>query len=375
MKKVKVDIPKHRRNSGEVRSYHDLSSGAAPKSDALLLWVTTFVLGGAVLIFGGLLVYWNSDQMSNSVSVQSPSVSPAENLEEARQHFIRGESRRALTAARVALALEQQKPSDPPLEKEIRQVLGLADMEQRDYVEAVENFSWLQSHGGSPQDSKNLKEARSKLRKLNVDAVSELEGAQRLSTRGVQEQAFDQASRAVTNLRHNQGGSAQVQAGHLVMANISLRRGKVQAALEQMREARKLGPLTREQQALLERLERAQPGPNASLASAQMPVIVPRLETSAAYPQGRPGRQTISGAVGRPAPPEPEEVQELPEAAGVSPPPRRAPHLELPKLQYPGGQTTGSGGIPGYQNNNRSSSLPGYNSNGPARTNDRLPGY
>ena len=124
MKKVKVDIPKHRRNSGEVRSYHDLSSGAAPKSDAMLLWVTTFVLGGAVLVFGGLLVYWNSDQMSNSVSVQSPSVSPAENLEEARQHFIRGESRRALTAARVALALEQQKPSDPPLEKEIRQVLS-----------------------------------------------------------------------------------------------------------------------------------------------------------------------------------------------------------------------------------------------------------
>jgi hypothetical protein len=374
MSKIKVDIPKHRRNSGEVKPYNELTQRRNPKSDAFLLWMTTFVLGGAVLVLGCLLVYWNSETVSNQVAGESTVVTPRENLEQARQHFIRGESRRALTAARVALALEQQKPSEPPLEKEIRHVLGLADMEQRDYVEAVENFAWLQQHGGGPDDLKRLSEARSKLRKLNVDAVEELEGAQRLSTRGVQEQAYAQAGRAVSSLRHNQGGNAQVQAGHLVMANISLRQGQLPAALQHLREARKLGALTQQQQALLEKLAGARTGKNSSLVSAQMPVTVPRLETSVAYPQGRPGRPAISGTTARPAPPVAEEVEGLPDTAGVSPPPRKAPHIELPKLQYPGGQNVSGSGLPGYQNNNRSSSLPGYNG-AQTRTRDTLPGY
>ncbi len=374
MSKVKVDVPKHRRNSGEVRPYNEFPSGSNPKSDAMLLWVTTFVLGGAVLVLGCLLVYWNSDSVANPVAVESASLSPQDNLEQSRQYFIRGDSRRAVTMARVALALEQQKPSEPPLEKEIRHVLGLADMEQRDYVEAVENFSWLQSHGGNADDSKNLREARAKLRKLNVAAVQELERAQQLSTRGVQDRAYAQAGRAVSNLRHNQAGTPQVQAGHLVMANIALRQGNLPVALEQMREARRLGPLSAEQQAVLDRLEAARPGQKSTLAAAQMPVIVPRLETSATYPQGRPGRQPISGATARPASQVPEEVQELPDTAAAAPPPRKAPHLELPKLQYPSGQNTSSSGLPGYQNNNRSSSLPGYNSS-QTRTNDNLPGY
>jgi len=374
MSKVKVNVPKHRRNTGEVRPYNELSSGSNPKSDAVLLWVTTFVLGGAVLVLGCLLVYWNSDSRANTVAVETASLSPRENLQQARQYFIRGDSRSALTLARVALALEQQKPSEPPLEKEIRHLLGLADIERHDYVEAVENFSWLQSHGGSADDIKNLSEARAKLRKLNVAAVQELEGAQQLSTRGVQDRAYAQAGRAVSNLRHNQAGTAQVQAGHLVMANIALRQGNLQIALDQMRQARRLGPLSGQQQAILDRLEAARPGQKSNLASAQMPVIVPRLETSAAYPQGRPGRQSISGATGGPAPQEPEEVEELPDTAAAAPPPRKVPHVELPKLQYPSGQSTGSGGLPGYQNNNRSSSLPGYNSS-QTRTNDNLPGY
>ena len=374
MSKVRVNVPKHRRNSGEVRPYNELPSGRNPKSDAMLLWVTTFVLGGAVLVFGCLLVYWNYQSAPNTMVAESASVDPKENLEQARQYFIRGDSRRALTAARVALALEQQKPSDPPLEREIRHMLGVADMEQRDYVEAVENFSWLRSHGGSAEDNKNLSEARSRLRKLNLAAVHELEGAQQLSTRGVQARAYAQAGRAVTELRHNQAGTAQVQAGHLVMANIALRQGNLPVALEQMREARRLGSLSAEQQALLERLVAARPDQKSTLAATQVPVIVPRLETTAAYPQGRPSRQSISGAGGRPSPPVSEEVEEVPDTAVAAQPPRKAPHLELPKLQYPSGQSTSSSGLPGYQNNNRSSSLPGYNGS-QTRTNDRLPGY
>ena len=347
-------------------------SGQSPqaKSDAFLLWATTFVLGGAVLVFGGLLVYWNSDQMGNLAVRESTSLTPADNLSLARQHFLRGDTGRALTDARLALAIELQKPSEPPLEKDIRRVIGQADLEEKRYVEAVEHFSWLQRHGGNADDLKGLNEARSKLRKLNVDALRELERAQQLSTSGVQDKAFAQARRAVSHLRENQGASAQVQAGHLVMANISLRQGHTSAALEQLREARKLGALSVQQQALLDRLAAGQSGVSAS----QMPVIVPRLETTAAYPQGRSVRRPIQ-AVGQPAAPAPEEpAEELPEAAAMTPPPRRAPKLELPKLQYPGGRTTNSGGIPGYQNNNNSNSLPGY-SNSQARTKDSLPGY
>lgn len=374
MRKVKVEVPKHRRNTAEVRPYDELPTSGQGKSDALLLWATTVILGGAVLIFGGLLVYWNFDQPLTSQGVsETASTSPLENLEQARQHYIRGESRRAVTQARVALAFEHLKPSDPPLEKDIRRLIGLADLQEKDYVEAVEHFSWLQRHRGTADDLKNLSIARAQLRKLNVDALDELEGAQKLSTKGVQEQAYTQASQAVSSLQRNQGGKPQVQSGHLVMANIALRQGRLPEALAQLREARKLGPLTEDQQALLGRLEIAKAA-GGGFARSQMPVTVPRLETAAAYPQGRPGRQSTPATAGKPAVAPAEMDEGLPEAASVAPPPRKGPRLELPKLQYPGGQNTSGSGIPGYQNNNRSSSLPGYNS-GPTRTQDRLPGY
>lgn len=375
MNKVKVEVPKHRRNTGEVRPYNQEPGSGKARSDALLLWATTVVLGGAVLMFGGLLVYWNFEQTATPATlIETASTTPTANLNQARQHYIRGESRLALIQARVALALEHQMPSEPPLEKEIRRLIGLADLQQKDYVEAVEHFSWLQRHRGTADDLRNLGLARAELRKLNVDALDELESAQRLSTKGVQDQAYAQARQAVSSLQRNQGGSSQVQAGHLVMANISLRQGRLPAALEQLRQARKLGPLTGEQQALLDRLESARAS-GGGFARAQMPVVVPRLETAAAYPQGRPGRQPVSSTPAKVpvAPSQPQE--ELPdETASMSPPPRKAPGLELPKLQYPSGQSSSGSGLPGYQNNNRSSSLPGYNGS-QTRTQDTLPGY
>lgn len=374
MKKVKVEVPKHRRNTGEVRPYNELPTAGRAKTDALLLWATTVILGGAVLVFGGLLVYWNFDQASTSQRItETASVNPAENLEQARQHFIRGESRPALTQARMALAFEHLKPSDPPLENDIRRLIGLADLQQKDYVEAVEHFSWLQRHRGTADDLKNLSLARARLRKLNVDALDELESAQELSTNGVQDRAYTQARQAVSSLQRNQGGTPQVQAGHLVMANIALRQGQPQAALDQLRQARKLGALTAEQQSLLDRLEGARAS-GGRFAKEQMPVLVPRLETAAAYPQGRPGRQPIHTAAAK-TPTAPAETEaDLPDTASMSRPPRKAPRLELPKLQYPSGQNTSSSGLPGYQNSNPSSSLPGYNA-GQTRTHDTLPGY
>ncbi len=374
MNKVKVEVPKHRRNTGEVLPYNEMPNSGKARSDALLLWATTVVLGGAVLVFGGMLVHWNFEQKSSTQNlVETASTRPSDYLAEARQHYIRGESRMALSKARVALALEQQKESNPPLETDIRRLVGLADLQQKDYVEAVEHFSWLQKHQGTSDDQKNLGLARAELRRLNVDALDELEGAQKLSTHGVQERAYAQARQAVSSLQRNRGGSPQVQAGHLVMASIALRQQNFPVALEQMRLARDLGPLTPNQQGVLDKLESAKAAGNG-MARAQMPVVVPRLESAAAYPQGHSVRTPINGAAARP-PAVPEEVEEdLPETGGAAPPPRKTPRLELPKLQYPGGQNASSSGIPGYQNNNRSSSLPGYNG-AQTRTNDQLPGY
>ena len=373
--RVRVNVPKHRRNSGEVRPYDELPVNRSSKADSILLWGITFVLAIGLLILGGFMLH-----KSTQTAVAQPEVidvgatSPKDLLAQSRQEFISGDFSHALSHARVGLALEQQKPSDPPLEKDLRRTLALADLEQRDFGEAVENFSWLKANGPTPEDLSNLKLAQANYHQVTADALQELEGAQRLSVSGVQDKAYAKASKAVTSLQKSRGQAAQVQAGHLVMANIALRQGQYQEALLRLREAKKLGPLTAQQQQMLHSLEAARPDPKNSLASAQMPVVVPRLETGASYPHGRPGLRPIGNAAGgKPLPAEQPEMPDVPETASVTPPPRRAPHLELPKLQFPGGGRNSGGGIPGYQNNNGSSSLPGYNSQ--TRPKDTLPGY
>ena len=372
---VKIQVPKVRRNSGEVRSYTELPGSRPRNSDAMLLWVTTAVLGGALLVLGGFMVYWNYEKNTLPVVALSGAVGPAETLAEARQHFIRGESRHALVQARVALALEQMKASDPPLEKDIRRLIALGAMEQRDYGAAVEELAWIQKHGPNSDDTKNFEAARSRLKKLNVDAVHELQGAQRLSTAGSQASAYAQASHATSRLHKQSGDLATTQAGHLVMANIALRQGQYQNALEQMRLASRIGALEPEQEALLRGLEAYRPEQKRGLASKPVPVVVPRLEGAAdSYPHGRLGRRTLTVAARKQTPPQDMSEGELPEAAGVAPPPRRAPHLELPKLQFPNGSNSSSSGIPGYQSNRpSSSSLPSYNTQ--TRPRDALPGY
>jgi Flp pilus assembly protein TadD len=374
--RVKVKVPKHRRNSGEVRPYNELPGRRNSKSDSILLWGVTGFLGIGLLLLGGLML-----RKSTQAGVAQPEViqvgptDPKELLAQSRQEFIRGDFSRALSQARMGLALEQQKPSDPPLEMDLRRAVGLADLEQRDFGEAVEHFSWLKSHGGSADDLSNLTVAQNGYRQVTDEAMQELEGAQRLSVSGVQDKAYAKASKAVTSLQKSRGQAAQVQAGHLVMANIALRQGQYKEALLRLREAQKLGSLTAQQQQILRSLEATHPD-RQKLASAQMPVLVPRLETGADYPHGRPGVRTISHAAGRkPAPEAEPELPDIPETAGVAPPPRRVPHLELPKLQFPGGgqNSNSSGGIPGYQNNNSSRSLPGYNTQ--TRPRDTLPGY
>lgn len=375
-RRVKIHVPKVRRNSGEVRPYTELPGSQPRNSDAILLWATTAVLGGALFVLGGFMVYWNYEKNSLPVVAVSGAVGPAETLAEARQHFIRGESREAITQARVALALEQQKASDPPLEKDIRRIIALGAMEQRDYGTAFAELDWIQQHGPNSEDRKNFQVARSLLKKLNADAVDELEDAQRLSTAGNQASAYSQASHATSRLHQQSGDLATAQAGHLVMANIALRQGQYQQALQQMRKARRLGALGPGQEALLKQLESYRPEQQPGLAPAQVPVVVPRLEGSANnYPHGRLSRPTVSVPTRKtPVTPETLPEAELPESAGVAQPPRRAPHLELPKLQFPNGSGSSSGGIPGYQSNRPSSgSLPSYNTQ--TRPRDSLPGY
>lgn len=371
---VKVVVPKVRRNTGEVRPYNDLPGSAPRSSDAMLLWVTTAVLGGALLVLGGFMVYWNFEKNSQSAIVIGGAVGASETLAEARQHFIRGESREAVVQARVALALEQQQASDPPLEKDIRRVIALGAMEQRDYGVAVEELAWIQQHGPNGDDRKNFEAARSRLKKLNVDAVHELEGAQRLSTAGRQDRAYAQASHATNRLHKQSGDPATAQAGHLVMANIALRQGQYREALEQMRLARRIGPLGPGQEALLRDLEAYRPDQKRGLLTRQVPVVVPRLEGAAnSYPHGRLGRPSMTVSSGKPSATEELPEEDLPESTGAVPPTRRGPRLELPKLQFPNGSNSSSSGVPGYQNNRPSGALPSYNTQ--TRPRDTLPGY
>ncbi|MBS2036697.1 hypothetical protein JST97_17035 [bacterium] len=371
--RVRVQIPKQRRNTGEVRPYNELPT--QNKSDAILLWGTTFLLSACVLVFGAVLVYKNSQAaVAQPEVIQVGSTNPKELLAQSREHFIAGHFSQAVSQARVGLALEQQNPSQPPLEKELRRALGLADLEIRDYGEAVEQFHWLQEHAPAPDDLSHLRLAQRNYRQVTGDALQELEGAQRLSVSGVQDKAYAKASKAVSSLQHTRGKATQVQAGQLVMANIALRQGRYQEALLRLREAGKLGPLTPQQQQVLHTLEGARPEQSPGIASTQMPVVVPRLETGSAYPQSRSGFNPINRVGKRnPSPVGQPEPEEMPESASASQPARKPPHVELPKLQFPGGNTATNGGLPGYQNNNSSNSLPGYNTQ--TRTKDTLPGY
>lgn len=370
--RVRIQIPKHRRNSGEVRPYDEVPSS---KSDAILLWGTTFLLSGCVLVFGGLLFYKNSSTaVPQPEVIQAGSTDPKDLLAQSRRDFIEGQFSVAVSQARVGLALEQQQPSQPSLEKDLRRVLGLADLETQDFGEALEQFRWLKAHGPSADDLANLQRAERRYREVTADALQELEGAQRLSVSGVQDKAYVKARQAVSRLQQTRGQKSQLQAGHLVMASIALRKDDYREAREELREAKKLGPLTLQQEQVLRALDAAVAQQSPAIASAQIPVVVPRLETGAAYPKGRPSSKPIARTRPGPAAPVQEApAEEIPQTASASQPTRKAPHLELPKLQFPSSNAPAPGGLPGYQNNNSSNSLPGYNSQ--TRSRDTLPGY
>lgn len=385
--KVRVKIPKVRRNSGEVRPYNELPR-ASKVGDQLLLWGTAF--GLLVVMLGGVGLMWREGRAPASpVSVEtSTALKPGRILEQARQEYISGHYEQAAEQARVALALELATPSQPSLEADARRLLGLSYEQGGKPAQAYPEWKWLKEHGGRPEDVNHYRLASQRLgQAAEQSALEQLREAQTLLTRNGQEQlALTQAQRALALLQAHRSSPRAQQSAHLLVANVALQQNRPQLALESLNKAAQLGPLNEEQRVLRARLKRVQahsdPAPSgAQVRQMQVRVVIPQLADGPAYPKRTQGSLGSHPSAGRKQPvPTDEEEQEV-RTAGPLPPRPAAPKLELPKLELPN-QGEGSS-LPGYQDRSgdtlpsyrdqSGSSLPGYSQKSRAR--DTLPGY
>jgi hypothetical protein len=392
--KVKIKIPKVRRNSGEVRAYNEpLARGR--NLDHILLWGTALVLFGLVLAGGALMWKWGVRSNSGpaaSAGVPDTGVEPGAVLNETRDHYIQGRMSEAGTQGRLALALELASPSQPPLQKDIRRLLSLVALQLKDYPSAMEQLRWLGSHQPSADDQANLRFCQAQIdRSMEKMALDQLQGAQELLLQGQQQRALAEARQAARALAGHNSNPRSLQAAHLIVANIALQQGNGRLALLELQEAKKLGSLGARHQSLLARLQAMEPAgkpaaapvpsPQASQAMSRMQVevVIPRLESASAYPQGRPGSRSLppeKAVATVPAPPAPDQV------ADTVPRPKPGPKLELPRLQLPN-EGARPGSLPSYQDRG-GSNLPSYQDqsgralptySNQSRPRDSLPGY
>lgn len=379
--KVRVKVPKVRRNMGEVRSYHDLPN-PRQRTDQFLLWGTVVGLFGAVLCGGFSMWSWGRDTLPMApASPQAQRLDAPGLLAEARQNFIDGHFAEANRVGRMALALELANPSDPPLEREIRRNLALSLQNQGDYGNALKEWDWLVRHGHDAQDRSQRERC---LRELTLAsekrALEQLREAQKALSDGQTQQALTQARQAVNLLEAQPSDPRSRQAAHLLVANIALQQGLARVAWDEMRQAQSLGSLGEEQQRLLEQLRPrpvkpgAQPvAPARVNRSMQVRVVIPSLGDSSRYPQRTAvtRRPTNSPGPGEPPQPTPDSGPEV-----ASQPRQRGPKVELPRLQMPDqgapGRTMPDGSLPSYQDRS-GTALPAYNTQ--TRRNDSLPGY
>jgi tetratricopeptide (TPR) repeat protein len=393
--KVKVEVPKVRRNTAEVRPYNEV--GGNQNADHLLLWGTTAGLFAMMLAGGAFL--WSQGRTAASpaapsTQIQRHNLTAAAALDEARQHYRSGDYDRAETSVRLALALQSASESQPSIETEARRLNGQIHQQTGRYERALQEWRWLRKHGATHADLRNLELCeRAAKRATERVALEQLRGAQKLVTQsGNGQRALAEAQQALRTLQAQHVEKSSLQAAHLVVANIALQQGKDALALESLRSASALGSLTQAQRSVLTRLERqagpavtaAPPRPATASAAPdmQVKVVIPRLADEASYPQGAPS----SAASGRknPQPPTAPGEEDEEEDGPVAPVARRPggapPRVELPKLQMPsqGGQSLPSyqtkqgDSLPSYQSGS-GSSLPSYSEK--TRTRDTLPGY
>lgn len=389
--KVKIQVPKHRRNMAEVRPYNELPA-AANKSDQWLLW-GTFALLTLVLAGGGWVLWRNAQAPEITPLVLQTAMTPPEILQEANRFYVEGDSAQSVSRAQVALALEQANPSTPPLEPRIRRSLALAHQSLGHYPEALEHWDWLRARRAELVDEAQAGLARSEVNRLQQSTgLEQLRQAETLLTQGDHEKALAQARQARRTLETHQANKAALQAAHLVVANAALSQGNARQALLELSAASELGPLSPQHQALLQRLQSPKssdpkPAPSKKAAAQmQVRVTIPQLSEGPAYPvssgPGRPQRPPVKRPAAKRPPPEVAESESEGPAANRS----KRPGLELPKLRYPNqGSSASSAGslptynsqrgesLPGYGQSNNSDSLPTYNSS--SRDQGRLPGY
>ena len=394
--KVKIKIPKVRRNAREVRPYTELPSRDG-KFDQILLWGTALILFAMVLAGGLLLWSWgrvpDSLNRPESAVLDESSIKPLQILGEARDQYIQGHMPEAEKKAHLALALEMASPSQPSLERDIRRLLGLVALQQKDYLAALDQLTWLKSHKPSADDLSNLAFCQEQVnRSMERAALDQLQGSQQLLVQGQEQRALAEARQAMRVLEAHQAEARSLQAGHLIVANIALQQGNARLALLELRAAQKAGSLGVRHLALLKDLERmeghgkqvsthpsAVVSPSMSMTRMQVQVVIPRLEAQASYPHGRPGssrpRPPVRKKPTQPEPPEPGET-------ALTPSGRPTPKLELPRLELPNSGSI-SGSLPSYQDQS-GSSLPSYKDEGGSalptysnktRPKDSLPGY
>jgi len=395
--KVKVKVPKVRRNSGEVRAYNEVPRKRSQQFDQWLLWGTVVSLFGVALTGGALLWIWGrEDTLANTATVETQVLVAGQILQQARTQYVEGHMEEAGKQARLALGLELATPSSPPLELDIRRILSLVALQKKDYPGAYEQLLWLKAHQPSQDDRSNLTYCEAQLRRAQIDAALEqLRQAQVLLTQGQDHRALGEARQALRSLEDLHAGPSTLQAGHLIAANIALQQGQAQAAMLELEAADKLVPVGPQHIALLKKLQAmqattkdvhassVQPG-LSSISQMQVRVTVPQLESAPSYPQGRP----VSVTPKRPAPATPTVLDSSPgQAAGEqaqTPPAKPGPKLELPRLQLPGQGAVGSGSLPTYQSQTKGDSLPSYQDqsgkslptySNKSRPRDSLPGY
>lgn len=159
--KVRIQVPKVRRNMAEVRPYNELPA-PNKRSEQLMLWGTA--LGLFLLMMAGGVTLWNWSQAPSPTPLEfKATLSTREILQEANRHFIDGDTKAAITQAEVALALELAKPSQPPLEPAIRKCLAIAYQEQKNYSQAANQWLWLKRSHPQLVDPEALQTCQQKL--------------------------------------------------------------------------------------------------------------------------------------------------------------------------------------------------------------------
>lgn len=379
LRRVRVEIPKVRRNSGEVRSYKEVSRPGGI-SDNALLWGTACLLFALTLGSGAYL--WHQAQVGTVASVASESraLRSRDCLVEAREAYIRGEFGPAVSSAQLALALEQAQPSQPPLEGEVRRILALAHQSQGQFSKALEQWEWLKASGGPFLDQESVRRCREALdRAQQKVALEQLKHAQQLRSQRQSQRALAEARQALRLLERHRASKDSLRAALLLVAQLAAELGDSQLARESLQAAAGYAPLSSEQKSWLGQLEKPRSLPSPpSRRAATARVLVPSLGEGPHYPLGSPSsrRNTLSSG-------------QLPGEAPVAemPPPRQpasAPpgkKFELPRLEMPDSSPNGS--LPSYSGNG-GKSLPSYSGqkgdslptySGKPQTGGKLPGY